>query len=80
MYHIQELSFRLYILLERPIVFKPLSFDQILENHLQEDILMNQKIKTFQYFKNYLKGVYYSFYKEQPKLYWQRYEEILICS
>jgi predicted AAA+ superfamily ATPase len=76
-YHMQGFSFREYIGLETGIIFKQLSLNQLLENHLKEASLINEKIKPFQYFDQYLKQGYYPFYKEQPELYQTRLGEVI---
>jgi predicted AAA+ superfamily ATPase len=76
-YHMQGFSFREYIGLETGIIFKQLSLNQLLENHLKEASLINQKIKPFQYFDQYLKQGYYPFYKEQTELYQIRLGEVI---
>jgi predicted AAA+ superfamily ATPase len=76
-YHLQGLSFREFISLETGIHFERLSLENILENHLAEATLINQRIKPFQYFEAYLKYGYYPFYREQPQLYGQRLEEVI---
>ncbi|MFC5285217.1 ATP-binding protein [Pedobacter alpinus] len=76
-YHMQGFSFREYIGLETGIVFKKLSLNQLLENHLKEASLINEVIKPFQYFDRYLSQGYYPFYKEQPELYQSRLEQVI---
>lgn len=76
-YHMQGFSFREYIGLETGIIFKQLSLNQLIENHLKEANLINEIIKPFQYFDQYLKQGYYPFYKEQPELYQIRLGEVI---
>ncbi len=73
----QGFSFREYLSMETGIDFKPLSLQQIVNNHLEEATQINQKIKPFQYFDSYLKHGYYPFYKEQPELYQIRLGEVI---
>ncbi len=73
----QGFSFREYIGLETGIIFKQLSLNQLIENHLKEASLINEVIKPFQYFDQYLKQGYYPFYKEQPELYQIRLGEVI---
>jgi len=76
-YSMQGFSFREYLSMETGIDFKPLSLQQILNNHLEEATQINQKIKPFQYFDSYLQHGYYPFYKEQPELYQIRLGEVI---
>lgn len=76
-YTMQGFSFREYLTMETGIVFEKLSLKQIVESHLQEATLINEKLKPFQYFDSYLKQGYYPFYKEQPELYQMRLEQVI---
>jgi len=76
-YHMQGFSFREYLGMETGIVFKPISLNQIIYNHMNEVSLINNAIKPFQYFDQYLKQGYYPFYKEQPELYQMRLGEVI---
>ena len=76
-YHMQGFSFREYISIETGIAFDRLSLQQILENHVQEAAVINEKIRPFQYFNSYLRQGYYPFYKEQTELYQMRLGEVV---
>lgn len=76
-YNMQGFSFREYLSMETGIAFNILSLQQIVENHLDEATIINNKIKPFQYFDSYLKQGYYPFYKEQPELYQMRLGEVI---
>ena len=76
-YHMQGLSFREYIALETGIKLQQYTLDEVLNEHVQLAGLINEKIKPFRYFSNYLEHGYYPFYKEDPKLYDQRVEEVI---
>lgn len=73
----QGLSFREYLALETGIVFEPVALTTLLENHTSMARAINEKIKPFQHFENYLKRGYYPYYKEQPDLYQMRLGEVL---
>ena len=76
-YEMQGFSFREYVRMEVGIDFDILSLDQILRNHVNEAMKIQQKIKPFQYFETYLKQGYYPFYREQPELYEIRLGEVI---
>jgi predicted AAA+ superfamily ATPase len=76
-YEMQGFSFREYLRMETGLSFEILSLEQILTAHLQEAQKVNQQIKPFQYFENYLKKGYYPFYQEQPDLYEIRLGEVI---
>ncbi|QEK52198.1 AAA family ATPase [Pedobacter aquae] len=76
-YQMQGFSFREYIALETGIKFEKLTLERILENHIQEASMINNQIKPFQYFDDYIKQGYYPFYQEQPNLYSSRLGEVI---
>ena len=76
-YTMQGFSFREYIGVESGTLLKPLSLDQILENHIEVTQQINDKIKPFQYFESYIKHGYYPFYKEELDLYEMRLGEVV---
>lgn len=76
-YHMQGLSFREYIMLEKGIYFAPLTLESILKDHLLLAGLINAKIKVFPHFEKYLKQGYYPFYREELDLYEHRVEEVI---
>ncbi|MRX48665.1 ATP-binding protein [Pedobacter puniceum] len=76
-YQMQGFSFREYIALETSIKFEKLTLASILENHVQEASIINNQIKPFQYFDDYLRQGYYPFYQEQPNLYASRLGEVI---
>lgn len=76
-YTMQGFSFREYIGVESGTLLKPLSLDQILENHIEVTQQINDKIKPLQYFDSYLKHGYYPFYREGLDLYEIRLGEVV---
>jgi len=76
-YTMQGLSFREFIGLETGHTLKKYTLEFILNNH--QDIVgeIQDKIKPFRYFNEYLKHGYYPFYKEEFDLYEQRLEEVI---
>jgi len=67
LYRIGGMSFREFIEYEAGIKFNSYSLDDILKNHLSIAMDINDKIKPFEYFKNYLKYGYYPFYKQNKR-------------
>jgi predicted AAA+ superfamily ATPase len=76
-YEMQGFSFREYLRMETGIDFEILSLEQILKNHVNEAVKIQQKVKPFQYFETYLQQGYYPFYREQPELYEIRLGEVV---
>lgn len=76
-YHMQGFSFREFLSIETGISFNRLSLDQVLTNHLSEATLINQQIKPFRFFDQYLRLGYYPFYREQPDLFTMRLGEVI---
>lgn len=76
-YTMQGFSFREYLSLETGLTFDRLSLDQIINDHSNLTRKINNQIRPFQYFENYLKGGYYPFYREQPELYLMRLGEVV---
>ena len=77
LYRVNGMSFREFIEFEREESFNSYSLDDILKNHTQIAFDINEKIKPFEYFKNYLKYGYYPFYKENQNNYNQKLLEIV---
>ena len=77
MYEMQGLSFREYLNFELGTDFSIFSLDDILKNHyiIAQDVV--QKIKPLQHFEKYLQKGYYPFFRENPKLYYTKIEEII---
>src|SRR5690606_18487137 len=65
----QGFSFREFIGLEAGVHLGRLTFDQITENHIEEAQKINEAIKPFQYFNQYLQYGCYPLYKEQLDLF-----------
>lgn len=68
-YTMQGFSFREFIGLETGVHLGRLTFDQITKNHIEEAQKINEAIKPFQYFNQYLQYGYYPLYKEQLDLF-----------
>ncbi len=76
-YNMQGLSFREYIGLKSEIQLPRYSFKDIISNHEEISRDINQKIKPFEFFPEYLKEGYYPFFLEQANLYHSRVEGII---
>jgi predicted AAA+ superfamily ATPase len=77
LYRVQGLSFREFIEFETDIKFKSYTLEDILDNHTQISYEINEKIKPFEYFSNYLKYGYYPFYKQNKNHYALKLNEII---
>ncbi|RYG20503.1 MAG: AAA family ATPase [Chitinophagaceae bacterium] len=77
MYNMQGFSFREYIAMETGIMLPKITLENILNHHIQEATKINEHLKPFQYFEDYLKLGYYPFYQEQPALYQMRLEGVI---
>jgi len=76
-YHLQGLSFREYLSIETGKVFEQITLKELLQNHGAIAREINQQIKPFQYFEDYLQYGYYPYYREQSDLYFMRLGEVL---
>ena len=71
------MSFREFIEYESDIKFPSFTLEDIYTNHINIAFEINEKIKPFEYFGNYLKYGYYPFYKQNKDLYNQKLYEII---
>jgi predicted AAA+ superfamily ATPase len=77
-YHMQGLSFREFIAIETGEIFQAVeSLPYLLSNHTTLAREINEKIKIFKHYEEYLKYGYYPFYQEQKDLYYVRLGEVL---
>ncbi len=76
-YKMQGFSFREYLALETGLVFERMTLDHLLKNHDKEAQKINEAIRPFQYFENYLQYGYYPYYREQQDLYMMRLGEVV---
>jgi predicted AAA+ superfamily ATPase len=76
-YSMQGLSFREFLNMTTGSDLKSYTLDEVLFDHIRLSNEVISQIKPLQYFNDYLKFGYYPFYKESPKLYHQRLEEVL---
>ena len=63
-YRLKGMSFREYLKLEGLLDLKPLSFEEILSDHMRIAEEINAKLKVLPRFEVYLKKGYYPFYRE----------------
>lgn len=77
LYRVNGMSFREFIVYETAKEFDCFSLQDILENHTDIALKINQEIKPFEYFKKYLQYGYYPFYKENKSNYNQKLLEIV---
>jgi predicted AAA+ superfamily ATPase len=76
-YNMQGFSFREYLAIETGIRFERIALGDLLVQHTDKAREVNEQIKPFQYFGNYLQHGYYPYYKEESDLYLMRLGEVL---
>lgn len=76
-YTMQGFSFREYLAIETGVRFERTTLVDLLAQHTDKAREVNERIKPFQHFSNYLQQGYYPYYKEQPDLYFMRLGEVL---
>ncbi len=76
-YHLENLSFREYLLLKEEVSFKHYSLEEIIENHFEIANEISQKIKPLQFFKEYLEFGCYPFILEDKGSYHLRIIQII---
>jgi len=74
LYRANGMSFREFIAYETQIGFDSYSLQEILADHEKIALKINEKIKPFEYFKNYLEYGYYPFYKQNKKSFLSKLE------
>lgn len=74
-YHLEGLSFREFLLLEKKLNIQPLSLPQILEQHETLSTDISDRLQILTLFREYLEYGYYPFYLEGKKLYKSRLTE-----
>jgi len=77
LYKVPGMSFREFIEYETNISFSTFTLEDILTNHINIAYEINEKIKPFEYFKNYLEYGYYPFYKQNKNHYTQKLQETI---
>ena len=73
----QGFSFREYLGIETGIRFERITLADLLAQHTDKAREVNEQIKPFQHFDNYLQHGYYPYYKEESDLYFMRLGEVL---
>lgn len=63
-YNLKGLSFREFLIMREAKTFKPLSFEDILKNHLSIAESISSGLPILRHFKDYLKFGYYPFFNE----------------
>ena len=76
-YEMQGLSFREYLNFYEGTDFVPVSFEEIMTDHVALSEQVTRRVKPLLHFPEYLKHGYYPFYGELPALYEQRLEEVI---
>ena len=76
-FELQGLSFREYLKFRQNIDLQPISLEELLMNHTQIALEINEKFKPLSYFETYLKSGYYPFYEENSVFYYKQLQEII---
>jgi len=76
-YHLENLSFREYLLLKGEATFKSYTLEEILENHYEIAGEISEKIKPLKLFKEYLEFGCYPFILEDKGSYHQRIIQVI---
>lgn len=75
LYHMKGMSFREFCELENNITLPKFTIDEIFTNHIDIAYELNQKLKPFEFFSEYLKSGYYPFYFENKQSYLLKLQE-----
>ena len=75
-YHLQTLSLREYIALSRGIHLEPIDFADLIQNHEQIAIAINQAVKPIQLFNEFLKFGSYPFVNTEDQLVYDKLKAI----
>ena len=76
-YHLHTLSLREYVLFIKGFDFKPIEFIDLLQNHEQLAIRINQEIRPIELFKDFLKFGSYPFSNSKDPLYYDKLRTII---
>lgn len=76
-YDMQGFSFREYLAIEADVKIERITLSDLLNKHTDKAREVNEKVKPFQHFSNYLQKGYYPYYREEPDLYFMRLGEVL---
>ena len=77
LYRVNGMSFREFLEYETGRRYEHFSLEDILVNHTDIALKINEELKPFEFFKKYLQYGYYPFYKENPSNYNQKLLEIV---
>ena len=76
-YRVNGMSFREFIEYESGVRFDSFTLEDILKNHTEITLKINEKIKPYAFFKNYLEYGYYPFYKQNRKNFLSKLKETI---
>ncbi len=68
-YTLEGLSFREYVQIESGQIFEPVTFEDLLQNHVHIAGAVLEKIKPFAYFQKYLQAGYYPYFLQGADTY-----------
>jgi predicted AAA+ superfamily ATPase len=75
LYRIGGMSFREFIAYETGVALECVTFDEIIHDHVEIALKINEQVKPFEFFEKYLRYGYYPFYKPNRELYSQKLNE-----
>ena len=75
LYRIGGMSFREFIVYETGMELDTFTFEDVLQNHVEIALSLNEKFKPFEFFEKYLRYGYYPFYKQNKNVYAQKLNE-----
>jgi len=75
LYRVKGLSFREFLELKLGVCFRSYTLNEILKNHIEIADEITNKIKPFEYFKEYLQYGYFPYYFENKQTYRIKLEE-----
>lgn len=76
-FELQGLSFREYLKFKQNIDLQSISLEELLMNHTQIALEINENFKPLSFFESYLKLGYYPFYEENSVFYYKQLQEII---
>jgi predicted AAA+ superfamily ATPase len=76
-FELQGLSFREYLKFRHATDLQPIALEDLLANHTQIALSINEQFKPLAFFESYLQVGYYPFYQEHKVFYYKQLQEII---
>jgi predicted AAA+ superfamily ATPase len=77
LYRLRGLSFREFLSFDQGYVYPSVSFEQIVQHHIELAQEISSDLRPLQYWKTYLEAGYYPFYKTSGELYHQQLQSVV---